>query len=91
MATHSSILCLENSVVSGTWWATSPGVAKGWTCLKGQHSSTVSLYFAAQGEICPGASFAELQKRVPGPSPSHFSDQQMEWRWCGLEALGTDQ
>ena len=28
MTTHSSILCLENSVDRGAWWAIVPGVTK---------------------------------------------------------------
>ena len=32
-------------------------------------SLIVSLYFVAQGDICPGASMAALQQRVPGPRP----------------------
>ena len=31
MATHSGILCLENSMDRGAWWATVPGVTKSWT------------------------------------------------------------
>ena len=30
-------------------------------------SHTVSLYLVAPGEVCPGASIAALQQRVPGP------------------------
>ena len=33
MATHSGILCLENSRDRGAWWATVPGVTKSWTGL----------------------------------------------------------
>ena len=33
MATHSSILCLENSVDRGGWQATVHGIAKSWTRL----------------------------------------------------------
>ena len=28
--------------------------------------------FVARGEVCPGASIATLQQRIPGPSLSHF-------------------
>ena len=31
MATHSSILALENPMDRGAWWATVHGVAKSWT------------------------------------------------------------
>jgi len=31
MATHSSILCLENPLDRGTWWATVHGVTNSWT------------------------------------------------------------
>ena len=34
-------------------------------------SHTVSLYFVAQGVVCPGASIAAQQPRAPGPSLSH--------------------
>ena len=34
MATHSSILCLENPLDRGTWWATVHGVTNSWTRLK---------------------------------------------------------
>ena len=37
-------------------------------------SHTVSLYFVAGREVCPGASIAALQQRVPGPSLS-----QSQW------------
>ena len=33
-ATHSSILCLENPMDKGAWWATVHGVAQSWTWLK---------------------------------------------------------
>ena len=33
MATHSSILDLENSMDRGAWWATVHGIAKSWTRL----------------------------------------------------------
>ena len=33
MTTPSSILCLENPMERGTWWATVHGVTKSWTCL----------------------------------------------------------
>ena len=33
MATHSSTLCLENSMDGGAWWATVSGVAKSQTQL----------------------------------------------------------
>ena len=29
--------CLENSMNRGAWWATVPGIAKGWTQLSDQH------------------------------------------------------
>ena len=35
-------------------------------------SHTISLYFIAQGEVCPGAGIAALQQRIPGPSLSHL-------------------
>ena len=31
MATHSTLLALENSMDRGAWWATVHGVAKSWT------------------------------------------------------------
>ena len=31
MATHFSILCLENPTDKGAWWATVHGPAKSWT------------------------------------------------------------
>ena len=31
MATHSSILAMENSMDRGAWWATVHGVTNGWT------------------------------------------------------------
>ena len=31
MATHSSIIAMENSMDRGAWWATVHGVAKSWT------------------------------------------------------------
>ena len=34
MATHSSILTLENPMYCGAWWHTDHGVAKSWTRLK---------------------------------------------------------
>ena len=34
MATHSSILALENPVGRGTWWAAVRGVAQSWSQLK---------------------------------------------------------
>ena len=33
MATHSSILAMENSMDRGAWWATVHGVTKSWTQL----------------------------------------------------------
>ena len=33
MATHSSILAMENSTDRGAWWATVHGVTKSWTQL----------------------------------------------------------
>ena len=33
MATHSSISCLEDSMVRGAWWATAHGVAESQTKL----------------------------------------------------------
>ena len=33
LATHSSILALENPMDVGAWWATVHGVAKSWTQL----------------------------------------------------------
>ena len=35
-------------------------------------SRIISLYFVAPGEVCPGASVAALQQRVPGPSLSYY-------------------
>ena len=79
--------CGQGSLVGyHPWGCRESDVTKGT-----QHRGKVSLSSVARGEMCPGASFAALQKRVPGPSPSRFSDQQMEWRWCGLEVLGRDQ
>ena len=40
MATHSSILCLENPRDGGAWWAAVYGVAKSWTRLKQLSSSS---------------------------------------------------
>ena len=34
----------------------------------------VSLYFVAQGEVCPGISIVALQQRVPGMSHSCLRD-----------------
>ena len=39
MATYSSILCLENPVDGGAWWAAVHGVAQSWTRLKQQQGS----------------------------------------------------
>ena len=42
MATHSSILCLENPMDKGDWWAVICGVTQSWTQLK-QLSSSSSM------------------------------------------------
>ena len=46
MATHSSVLCLENPRDREAWWAALYGVAQNWTGLKRLSSSSSSLFFA---------------------------------------------
>ena len=43
MATHSSILCLENPMDRGAWWAIVHRVAKSWIRLKRLNTHTHSL------------------------------------------------
>ena len=45
MATHSSILCLENKMDRGAWWATVHGVTKSRTRLSSYtHTHTIVYY-----------------------------------------------
>jgi len=43
MATHSSISCLEDSMVRGAWWATAHGVAESQTKLSTKLSMPVFI------------------------------------------------
>ena len=49
--------CLENPMDRGAWQATVHGVAKESDTTQNAHA-IVSLYFVAQGDICPGKSTA---------------------------------
>ena len=40
-------------------------------------SYTVSLYFVAQGEVCPSASTAAKGPRVPGSQPVSFPAERL--------------
>ena len=44
MATHSSILGLENAMDQGTWWATVHGVTESDTTEQLTHTYILSLY-----------------------------------------------
>ena len=58
MATHSSILAMENSTDRGAWWATVHGVTKSWTRLN-SHIQLAGPQFSDQklnlghGSECP--------------------------------------
>ena len=43
MATHSSISCLEDSMVKGAWWATAHGVAESQTKLRTKLSTPMFI------------------------------------------------
>ena len=48
MATHSSVLCLENPRDREAWWAAVYGVAQNWTGLKRLSSSSSMAIFVTQ-------------------------------------------
>ena len=52
MATHSSILAMEDPMDRGGWWATVHGVAESWTRLKRLSMHTHGSLFMKQLALC---------------------------------------
>ena len=52
-----------------------------------KQSCVVSLYFVAQGEVCPGASIVVLKQRAPGLSQIDLKISEADMEDC-LSHLG---